>query len=88
MSHTPGPWVAQRNSVHFSDNQESKAIASCWDYDHDTNKANARLIAAAPDMLALLERMEAIEGHPCVCEVLWSNHGRHSEGEGRMTRFP
>ena len=55
MTHTPGPWIAQRNTVHVEDDEEIKAIASCWDYDHEVNKANARFIATAPDMFNALE---------------------------------
>lgn len=55
--HTPGPWNIYFNSQDnliirkmFSDKQESHVIAYCH-----SGAANARLIAAAPELLAALE---------------------------------
>ena len=60
MKHTPGPWIIQNQS----DNGNMYHIESeGWGIIHrieDTSNEpfyNARLIAAAPEMLALLERM-------------------------------
>jgi hypothetical protein len=63
--HTPGPWrvsLAGRTKTRGIDilNVHELRIASCpegtWLYrDHETREANARLIAAAPDLLAALE---------------------------------
>ncbi len=54
---TPGPWGANRydevNSAH------GYLIAYCVGHSDSHNKANARLIAAAPDMLAALQRISA-----------------------------
>lgn len=53
MNHTPGPWhveppAASRPTWHVSDGSRAIAISIRSD-------ANARLIAAAPDMLAALQ---------------------------------
>lgn len=49
--HTPGPWVAHSNGVHKG--------TSCVAITHgDNTHANARLIAAAPSLLAALEECE------------------------------
>jgi hypothetical protein len=55
--HTPGPWVAIDHEI-FADNQ-SRNIADVWisfaNIEDEEAKANARLIAAAPDLLEALE---------------------------------
>jgi hypothetical protein len=55
--HTPGPWNLYPNNASdwvvrkmFSDGQESHEIARC-----QSGMDNARLIAAAPDLLAALK---------------------------------
>ena len=51
--HTPGPWVAKRAEIY-----RDRCIAQNRDYSYVAsagNEADARLIAAAPEMLALLE---------------------------------
>lgn len=49
---TPGPWTADKTRVYIGDNP--KDVGS---------EANARLIAAAPEMLALLNEVE------CYCPI-------------------
>ena len=68
LKHTPGPWHIYFNSQDnivirkmFADGQESHSIAVCH-----SGFANARLIAAAPELLeALLDCREALRrtGH-------------------------
>jgi hypothetical protein len=68
--HTPGPWELQegtqccfhagnRYAVTHSGGDEdepwSVTIAEVWPTSDDSDKADARLIAAAPDLLAALE---------------------------------
>ena len=63
--HTPGPWSIYFNSQDdlvirkmFPDGQESHSIARCH-----SGAANARLIAAAPELLeALAEVVNAADG--------------------------
>jgi hypothetical protein len=55
--HTPGPWEAKGTDVFAGKN----CIGIC-DTDNDTQKrmeANARLMAAAPDLLAALQSLVA-----------------------------
>lgn len=70
-THTPGPWEVEKNDdgcvcvVMGSaiDNPGEYACADCWeseaDWDDPVAKANASLMAAAPDMAAALEMMMA-----------------------------
>ena len=78
MTHTPGPWHASTNFrtsgkapgidigaanganvalVHYD-------AAEYMDSDRGEVRANARLIAAAPEMLALLERLIEVDANP------------------------
>jgi hypothetical protein len=69
MKHTPGPWiVAERVPTARIDNARMVRPVDDRNYEYGataiigTNEANARLIAAAPDMLdALLTLMENYE---------------------------
>lgn len=60
--HTPGPWRActwdpmERAHVHADDPQESGCTAR---FDLPRNAADARLMAAAPELLEALEEMAA-----------------------------
>jgi len=51
--HTPGPWVAKGNNIWAGD----ECIGDVWSHDGQwsTRDANARLIAAAPEMLEALK---------------------------------
>jgi hypothetical protein len=68
MTHTPGPWEADDESIYAKNADGSwQQVAELpgWrtnkgEVMSDTDHANARLIAAAPDMLAALKRMERV----------------------------
>lgn len=62
--HTPGPWTVVKNGninslVRYSDGENASYVAQCNDMqlcpEHGTVEANARLIAAAPGLLAALQ---------------------------------
>lgn len=56
--HTPGPWTIDWSSAHQTINSEDKTICNIhpptFDADEE-DRANARLIAAAPEMLNALD---------------------------------
>lgn len=70
MKHTPGPWFAVRNSCYWEVNPARKVgdydtpftVADCCASDPSNTtglqEANARLIAAAPDLLAALVALD------------------------------
>ena len=74
-AHTPGPWVAQLSDTPYAELPESWTVDSdstsvCTvDSHEDRREANARLIAAAPELLAaaqtvlagLCERIDSAE---------------------------
>ena len=58
-AHTPGPWRVTDGLVAGSkttvESQDGIVTDCAWSFGKDTCEANARLIAAAPKMLAALE---------------------------------
>ena len=55
--HTPGPWVVDEYGDVQANGEDVARIAGF--YGDDTNCANARLIAAAPYLLAALQHIHA-----------------------------
>lgn len=72
MAHTPGPWeVVLGVSTHVRDCSNGDTVATMSDryggqwLDYSVVKANARLIAAAPEMMEALEAFaQAEKTHP------------------------
>ena len=63
IKHTPGPWIIgkQDHDVITVDTANGTAICDVYvDSDDRRPPANARLIAAAPDLLAALDRLERL----------------------------
>ena len=66
MSHTPGPWDANRWRVCAEPNGKIEVIcdtANNKETRNEENAANARLIAAAPELLAACENAMEIIDH-------------------------
>ena len=77
MKHTPGPWKATLTAVM---DEGRHIIANCAVYAIGKRRAfaNARLIAAAPDLLAALEGRQHADG--CYCEAAFAmNDGSHPQ---------
>ena len=58
-AHTPGPWVINAHAIE-SDGPEAALIAHVYGPDEngpEEHEHNRRLIAAAPDLLAAIERI-------------------------------
>lgn len=58
--HTPGPWTPAKETAHtraqvFEGGDYARQIADVFGESYETRAANARLIAAAPEMLACLK---------------------------------
>lgn len=66
MTHTPGPWrVGGDGTIIYAPDGFAVANATVFHGRHPgAAPANARLIAAAPDMLAELERLAEAFGWP------------------------
>jgi hypothetical protein len=54
-AHTPGPWACQHGADDYF--EVVKAGGASLSYSAKITKANARLIAASPDLLEALERL-------------------------------
>lgn len=72
-THTPGPWVVHESGgfcyIRPADHEPGvMAVAQVCKRPNYEQKPNARLISAAPEMLAALERLQAIlcdpDGNP------------------------
>jgi hypothetical protein len=80
--HTPGPWTVDRipatygEELDYPEVQGFRVPASTYRYDAQRVEANARLMAAAPELLSLVERfvgaMEAAGPHS---RVFWGVGG-------------
>jgi len=84
MKHTPGPWMIEKGHI-YGANGHSICQVHCFtpmECDrHTEEKANARLIAAAPDMLASLKEVRFIINsdptlHHLRSEPWWSHLGK------------
>ena len=60
--HTPGPWEVEYKVNVKSSKGDFVASCGCNGRDIDVSISNARLIAAAPEMLELLEDLIDMEG--------------------------
>jgi hypothetical protein len=87
--HTPGPWIGAGPSFGDPFPRYTTSIVTEWEHDDegiveicelpfhhrdDENEANARLIAAAPDLLnalvMVLDDPQALDGRPRTAEVV------------------
>lgn len=70
--HTPGPWTAHARTVTAPETEDRLEMhVQINGNNREDNKANARLIAAAPDLLAALQTAEmAMLGYTVRNEVL------------------
>ena len=72
MRHTPGPWKAEGDEFYTTAGRvyiegpngwKDQPIANCdWDLGLEENEANARLIAAAPEMLEAAKKLQDCTG--------------------------
>ena len=83
--HTPGPWKAQSHqraslaeaSVEI-ESKSGRTICDMGDYPNDEDRANARLIASAPEMMELLKRAvsPSLTGDNYQPSIIWYNEAR------------
>ena len=66
--HTPGPWKICAKSDTIIRDQDGKLLAATMPDFPDYSKANARLIAAAPDLAAALAALVTLADDPESCE--------------------
>lgn len=85
MSHTPGPWawkiegfagykLIAKDGTHVADDGSADGEYGGWM--NDPNEPNARLIAAAPELLEALEKIVAIEHYRHGYHPAWTDQAR------------
>lgn len=82
MKHTPAPWKAGARSVSAPETEDRLGL-DCRLYGGNAgdNRANARLIAASPDLLAALRRLiAALDAHATV-------HAADGDDVARMLEY-
>jgi len=91
--HTPGPWVAKfdeygvEGSLVVEGNSNDGEFGSCasplWVGESDKNMPDARLIAAAPDLLAEVKRLRRLNNY------LWEHRSSHwsADDDAEMDRL-
>jgi hypothetical protein len=57
--HTPGPWASRNGRIYQADRENLTIANIARAFDGDYSEANARLIAAAPDLLSVLKELQA-----------------------------
>jgi len=76
QKHTPGPWYTRHGQISSETSTHGCTIADCNATANGISdkevEANARLIAAAPDLLAALEECITSEGAACFGDI--ENH--------------
>ena len=77
-THTPGPWTQNRNVVWSDSCKDCGYIAEC------RNEINARLIAAAPD---LLEACKAVRGYVEAWAMHLNDTGRQKASADVLTAW-
>lgn len=56
-NHTPGPWAISQHDPRLVKHLSGPVLAECGPVNTEEAQANARLIAAAPELLASLRRV-------------------------------
>jgi hypothetical protein len=59
-THTPGEWITKEGSIYPQETGKTLAFIPYFDKEDKEQEANAKLIAAAPEMLELIERMKGL----------------------------
>ncbi len=87
--HTPGPWSVGRLDLNeqrkiFGSSHELVATAA-WELDsqHPTMEANARLIAAAPDLLDAARAVVGNANHDCLLDAIADCRHAIAKAEGK-----
>ena len=85
MKHTKGEWFAKEGQIYPVETGKTLALIPYFDEDDKEQEANARLIAAAPDMLEALQKaVEVIERMSDEFSAIAERHASYTVGEGRI----
>ena len=85
MKHTKGEWFAKEGQIYPIETGKTLALIPYYDKDDKEQEANAKLIAAAPDMLeALKKAIEVIERMSDEFSAIAERHASYTVGESRI----
>lgn len=62
-NHTPGPWAVSQNNPRLVKHLSGPVLAECGPVNAEEAQANARLIAAAPELLGALTSLMTRAAH-------------------------
>ena len=71
MNHTPGPWATYGHRQRFVQTEDAIIEIAEINRNEDNAEANARLVAAAPDMLAALVMLVAGDEAQCLDDEMF-----------------
>lgn len=74
--HTPGPWTIEHTDEIYGADSAPVAYVQDTDRTNQQNRANARLIAAAPELLAALKRIVEWDDADCDASLASINAAR------------
>lgn len=60
LEHTAGNWIAKEGQIYPEETGKTLALIPYFDEDNEEQAANAKLIAASPDLLDALKRAYSI----------------------------
>jgi hypothetical protein len=84
QKHTPGPWVAEDNEIHAAGQMIAVALYNGHsDAEEAETESNARLMAAAPEMLAALKGLMDGWTLPPTVNEYWLIQDGHDPTEAR-----
>ena len=88
MNHTPGPWTTRESKEHWGRvdviiHSEATDVATAWQGGTKANRANARLISAAPDLLEALEHALVISEERLPLSNQWRERARSTIAKAR-----
>ena len=81
MKRTPGPWEIKNNTTSTQQYFVCNPAHSQWPIACEMNVEDAKLVAAAPDMLAMLEELEWADMNNDLCPVCdrYPNEGHYPD---------
>jgi len=83
MKHTPGTWITKDGQVYPEETGKTIAVIPYYDEENSRQKADAALLAAAPDMLQACETAVAqiYNNDPQAAIATLQNAAKKAKGE-------
>lgn len=83
--HTKGNWLAHDGQIYSEETGKTLALISYFDKEDEEQRANANLIAAAPDLFTALQKaVEVIERMSDEYSSIAGRHASYTNGEAKI----